>query len=82
MADRYTSASIAGYEDGDTGEWFNVEAGASFTDADLEISPLIAVRVQDTDGEWHYYTTSYLTDDFDLDDAIDQFGGGYDEQFV
>lgn len=78
-----SSAMVAGFEDPSSGEWRNTEAGDRAPTPDqLEASPSIVVRATDTDGETHYYTTSYLSADLPLDDVVARFSAQYQVQFV
>lgn len=82
MAD---SARIAGWEDGN-GEWHNVEAGdREPSDYDLAVSDRIVVAVNVVgEPEPVYWTTSHLTEDYDLEEHVQEIeeGGAYGDQFV
>lgn len=76
------SAFVAGWEDG-AGEWHNTEAGGRSPDAnDLETSERIVIAATDANGETHYFTTSYLSDDYGIDDAIADLGDKYGIEFA
>lgn len=76
------TASVAGWED-DRGEWIDVEAGGRPPSPDeLASSNQIVIGVTDDDGERHYYTTSYLTDDYGIDEVLADWEGDYGVQFV
>lgn len=78
-----SSAMVAGFEDPSNGEWRNTEAGDRAPTAEqLESSPSIVVRATDSDGERHYFTTSYLSADLPLDDVVDRFSAQYGVEFV
>lgn len=83
-ARRYDSAFIGGWKD-DRGEWHNVVQGdRPPTSDEVQRSASIRFAVEDDQGEQHWYTTSHLTPDYDLDDVIDDLTteAGYPGEFV
>lgn len=80
MAD---SAFIAGWEDPRSGDWMNTQAGDPEPSPEqLANSQSIVVGVTDSDGETHYYTTSYITEDLPLDQLVTEWEQDYQTQFV
>lgn len=63
---------VAGWEDSG-GDWHNVEAGDREPAlSDLEESPRIVVAVEGFGDETTYLTSSYWTEDFGLEEVIEE----------
>lgn len=77
----HESAGVVGWKDA-SGEWHDVTIGDEPAASDLEQSPSIRVQVTDADGVDHYFTTSYITDLYDLDAIIDDWAEDYGVEFV
>lgn len=80
-SDRYEGVEVAGYEN-QYGEFFNTEHGNAPSDYDLENANRVIIAIDELKdgeptGERNYYTVGALTDDYTLDDAVDDIEVSY-----
>lgn len=78
------SAYIAGWQLRPNDDWHNVEAGAKLPNDDEVVrADSIVIRVETTEGDIRYYTIhGGITDDYPLDEIIDDLGTSYGEEYV
>lgn len=88
MAQVDSARWVGGWQDYASGEWKQYTdatgeiVGDAPTDEELADSPLIRVAATDSEGEIQWLTTDHLTDDYTIDDVIDEFSAEYGGEFV